>query len=105
MTYIFAQIADVKKSIETTQGVDVYPAGQQMLIYQGKVLKDNTTIDENKVAENSFVVIMLTKVGSAFRYQGVIFLFILDLFIFWELMYPYIFIFCLPVCSILFDWV
>ncbi|KAG8639104.1 ubiquitin receptor RAD23c isoform X2 [Manihot esculenta] len=58
-------IADVKKSIETTQGVDVYPAGQQMLIYQGKVLKDNTTIDENKVAENSFVVIMLTKNKSS----------------------------------------
>ncbi|XP_002529115.2 ubiquitin receptor RAD23d [Ricinus communis] len=58
-------IADVKKSIETTQGADVYPAGQQMLIYQGKVLKDNTTIDENKVAENSFVVIMLTKNKSS----------------------------------------
>ncbi|KAF2317768.1 hypothetical protein GH714_041073 [Hevea brasiliensis] len=36
-----------------------------MLIYQGKVLKDNTTIDENKVAENSFVVIMLTKNKSS----------------------------------------
>ncbi|XP_057988191.1 ubiquitin receptor RAD23c-like isoform X2 [Hevea brasiliensis] len=58
-------IADVKKNVETTQGADVYPAGQQMLIYQGKVLKDNTTIDENKVAENSFVVIMLTKNKSS----------------------------------------
>ncbi|KZV21160.1 hypothetical protein F511_31640 [Dorcoceras hygrometricum] len=32
-----------------------------MLIHQGKVLKDNTTLDENKVVEKSFVVIMLTK--------------------------------------------
>ncbi|GKU97544.1 hypothetical protein SLEP1_g10685 [Rubroshorea leprosula] len=54
-------VADVKNNIETAQGQDVYPAAQQMLIHQGKVLKDNTTLDENKVAENSFIVIMLTK--------------------------------------------
>ncbi|XP_059281873.1 ubiquitin receptor RAD23d-like [Lycium ferocissimum] len=54
-------VADVKKSIETAQGQDVYPAAQQMLIHQGKVLKDTTTLEENKVAENSFVVIMLSK--------------------------------------------
>ncbi|KAL7590381.1 hypothetical protein Lser_V15G37080 [Lactuca serriola] len=54
-------VADVKKNIETVQGADVYPAGQQMLIHQGKVLKDGTTLDENKVAENSFIVIMLSK--------------------------------------------
>jgi cbb3-type cytochrome oxidase subunit 3 len=45
-----------------------------MLIHQGKVLKDGTTLEENKVAENSFVVIMLTKVsliifyGACFSY-------------------------------------
>ncbi|KAL7232063.1 hypothetical protein ACSBR2_010139 [Camellia fascicularis] len=54
-------VADVKKNIETAQGSDVYPAAQQMLIHQGKVLKDSTTLEENKVAENSFVVIMLSK--------------------------------------------
>ncbi|MCE3051092.1 Ubiquitin receptor RAD23c, partial [Datura stramonium] len=54
-------VADVKKSIETAQGLDVYPAAQQMLIHQGKVLKDTTTLEENKVAENSFVVVMLSK--------------------------------------------
>ncbi|OVA05001.1 Ubiquitin-associated domain/translation elongation factor EF-Ts [Macleaya cordata] len=54
-------VADVKKNIETIQGTDVYPAAQQMLIHQGKVLKDATTMDENKVSENSFLVIMLTK--------------------------------------------
>lgn len=52
----------VKKNIETSQGSDVYPAAQQMLIHQGKVLKDETTLAENKVAEKSFVVIMLSKV-------------------------------------------
>ncbi|XP_071914657.1 ubiquitin receptor RAD23d isoform X2 [Coffea arabica] len=54
-------VADVKRIIETIQGSDVYPAAQQMLIHQGKVLKDDTTLEENKVAENSFIVIMLTK--------------------------------------------
>nr|XP_004233496.1 ubiquitin receptor RAD23c isoform X3 [Solanum lycopersicum] len=58
-------VADVKKSIETVQGQDVYPAAQQMLIHQGKVLKDPTTLEENKVAENSFVVIMLSKAQPA----------------------------------------
>ncbi|XP_057423297.1 ubiquitin receptor RAD23c-like isoform X2 [Lotus japonicus] len=54
-------VSDVKKNIETVQGVDVYPAAQQMLIHQGKVLKDGTTLEENKVAENSFIVIMISK--------------------------------------------
>ncbi|XP_004497101.1 ubiquitin receptor RAD23c-like [Cicer arietinum] len=54
-------ISEVKKNIENVQGVDVYPAAQQMLIHQGKVLKDGTSLEENKVAENSFIVIMLSK--------------------------------------------
>ncbi|KAL7171221.1 hypothetical protein ACSBR2_035965 [Camellia fascicularis] len=54
-------VADVKKNIECVQGADVYPSAQQMLIHQGKVLKDGTTLEENKVAENTFVVIMLAK--------------------------------------------
>ncbi|CAN4079992.1 unnamed protein product [Withania somnifera] len=54
-------VADVKKNIESVQGNNVYPAAQQMLIHQGKVLKDTTTLEENKISENSFVVIMLTK--------------------------------------------
>ncbi|KAK7357804.1 hypothetical protein VNO80_17100 [Phaseolus coccineus] len=57
-------VSEVKKSIETVQGADVYPAAQQMLIHQGKVLKDATTLEENKVAENSFIVIMLSKSKS-----------------------------------------
>ncbi|KAG1334898.1 ubiquitin receptor RAD23c [Cocos nucifera] len=54
-------VADVKRNIEAIQGQSVYPAEQQMLIHQGKILKDETTLQDNKVAENSFVVIMLTK--------------------------------------------
>ena len=61
---MYLQVADVKQNIESVQGDDVYPAPQLMLIHQGKVLKDGTTLEENKVAENSSVVIMLTKVKS-----------------------------------------
>lgn len=58
------QVAEVKKFIETSQGKAIYPAEQQMLIHQGKILKDNTTLDENKISENSFLVIMLSKVEN-----------------------------------------
>ncbi|XP_019462364.1 PREDICTED: ubiquitin receptor RAD23d-like isoform X5 [Lupinus angustifolius] len=58
-------VSEVKKNIETVQGADVYPAAQQMLIHQGKVLKDGTTLEENKVAENTFIVIMLSKTTSS----------------------------------------
>ncbi|KAI3976922.1 hypothetical protein MKX01_008780, partial [Papaver californicum] len=58
-------VADVKAIIETTQGSNVYPAAQQMLIHQGKVLKDATTMLENKVCENNFLVIMLSKKSAS----------------------------------------
>lgn len=40
-----------------------------MLIHSGKVLKDATTLEENNVAENSFVVIMLSKVHFVIFYK------------------------------------
>ncbi|KAK1292077.1 putative DNA repair protein RAD23-1 [Acorus calamus] len=53
----------VKKNIEeTTQGKDKYPCGQQLLIYNGKVLKDETTLEENKIDGDGFIVVMLSKV-------------------------------------------
>ncbi|XP_047084907.1 ubiquitin receptor RAD23d-like [Lolium rigidum] len=56
-----ASVGEVKRIIESAQGQSVYPADQQMLIYQGKILKDNTTLGDNNVVENSFLVIMLSK--------------------------------------------
>ncbi|CAO2828389.1 unnamed protein product [Amaranthus hypochondriacus] len=58
-------VGAVKKIIESVQGEKAYPASQQMLIYQGKTLLDETTLRENKVAENSFVVVMLFKGKSS----------------------------------------
>lgn len=51
----------VKKSIEAVQGKDQYPWAQQLLIYSGKVLKDETTIEENDIGEAGFLVVMLSK--------------------------------------------
>eukprot|EP00250_Pteridium_aquilinum_P035616 c9720_g1_i1 orf=157-1386(+) len=54
-------VTAVKKQIEAVQGKDTFPFAQQLLIYKGKVLKDDTTMEENSVTENSFLVVMLTK--------------------------------------------
>jgi hypothetical protein len=62
----FKQVADVKKVIESIQEQASYPADQQVLIHQGKVLKDDTTLEENQVVENNFLVIMLRQVGYLF---------------------------------------
>ncbi|KAJ8755196.1 hypothetical protein K2173_018994 [Erythroxylum novogranatense] len=51
----------VKKNIEDVQGKDSYPCGQQLLIHNGKVLKDETTLADNKVLEDGFLVVMLSK--------------------------------------------
>ncbi|KAL5727557.1 UV excision repair protein RAD23 B [Ranunculus cassubicifolius] len=50
----------VKKNIEDVQGKDNYPCGQQLLIHNGKVLKDESTLEENKVSDG-FLVVMLSK--------------------------------------------
>ncbi|KAK1317756.1 putative DNA repair protein RAD23-1 [Acorus calamus] len=55
-------IMAVKKNIEeTTQGKDKYPCGQQLLIHNGKVLKDESTLEENKIDDDGFIVVMLSK--------------------------------------------
>ncbi|KAJ6804042.1 ubiquitin receptor RAD23b-like [Iris pallida] len=54
-------IMAVKKNIEEIQGKDSYPWGQQLLIHNGKVLKDESTLEENKVTEDGFLVVMLSK--------------------------------------------
>lgn len=56
----------VKKNIEDVQGKDNYPCGQQLLIHNGTVLKDETTLADNKVSEDGFLVVMLSKVALPF---------------------------------------
>ncbi|KAL6888780.1 hypothetical protein ACP4OV_009806 [Aristida adscensionis] len=54
-------IMAVKKNIEGIQGKDSYPSWQQLLIHNGKVLKDGSTIEENKIREDGSLVVMLSK--------------------------------------------
>jgi UV excision repair protein RAD23 len=57
----------VKKNIQEIQVKDSYPWGQQLLIFNGKVLKDENTLGENKVKEDGFLVVMLTKVDCLYH--------------------------------------
>ncbi|KQJ93639.1 ubiquitin receptor RAD23b [Brachypodium distachyon] len=54
-------IMAVKKNIEEIQGKDNYPWGQQLLIHTGKILKDESTLEENQVSEDGSLVVMLSK--------------------------------------------
>ncbi|CAI6009932.1 unnamed protein product [Closterium sp. NIES-65] len=53
-------VAEVKGKIFEIQGA-AFPREQQLLIHQGKVLKDDSTLAESNVSENGFLVVMLTK--------------------------------------------
>jgi UV excision repair protein RAD23 len=52
----------VKKNIEDIQGKGNYPCRQKLLIHNRKVLKDETTLADNEVFEDGFLVVMLSKV-------------------------------------------
>ncbi|KAF1002851.1 hypothetical protein AG4045_007678 [Apium graveolens] len=54
-------VMEIKKNIEDLQGKDNYPCGQQLLIHNGKVLKDESTLAESKISEDGFLVVMLGK--------------------------------------------
>ncbi|KAK4803267.1 hypothetical protein SAY86_001470 [Trapa natans] len=58
-------IMAVKKNIEDVQGKDNYPCGQQLLIHTGKILQDETTLADNKISEDGFLVVMLSKSKSS----------------------------------------
>ena len=54
-------LTKVKKTIEETQGKDSYLWGQQLLIHSGRVLKDESTSEENNIKEDGFLVVTLSK--------------------------------------------
>lgn len=59
------KVLNVKKQIEQVQGAQTYPSEQQLLIYKGKALKDESTIEENEVTENISLVVMLYKTKAS----------------------------------------
>lgn len=58
--YLFYQVMAIKQKIEEKLGKDNYPWGQQMLIFNGKILKDESILDVNKFSEKDFLVVMLS---------------------------------------------
>ncbi|KAJ2008224.1 UV excision repair protein rad23 [Coemansia thaxteri] len=55
-------IKDVKQKVESSQG---YPADTQKLIFSGKILADTQTVEELKISENDFMVVMTVKPKAA----------------------------------------
>jgi len=57
------KVAQIKQKVQDVQG-DALPKERQVLIFQGKILKDDTTLADNGVTENGFLVVMANKVGA-----------------------------------------
>ncbi|XP_076440017.1 UV excision repair protein RAD23 homolog B-like [Babylonia areolata] len=53
-------VKELKEKIEAEKGKD-FPAGGQKLIYAGKILDDEKVVNEYKIDEKNFVVVMVTK--------------------------------------------
>nr|XP_033936865.1 RAD23 homolog A, nucleotide excision repair protein b [Pseudochaenichthys georgianus] len=51
----------LKEKIQKDRGKDAFPAAGQKLIYAGKILNDDTLLEEYKIDEKNFVVVMVTK--------------------------------------------
>ncbi|XP_026574356.1 UV excision repair protein RAD23 homolog B isoform X1 [Pseudonaja textilis] len=55
----------LKEKIELEKGKDAFPVAGQKLIYAGKILNDDTALNEYKIDEKNFVVVMVTKPKAA----------------------------------------
>ncbi|KAJ3384161.1 hypothetical protein HDU84_003102 [Entophlyctis sp. JEL0112] len=56
------QIAQLKDRVQSAQG---FPAVQQKLIYAGKILADDATVESSGITEAGFIVVMVTKPKAA----------------------------------------
>ncbi|KAG7157976.1 UV excision repair protein RAD23 homolog B-like isoform X1 [Homarus americanus] len=59
-----ATVRALKEKVEKEKGTD-YPAIGQKLIYAGKILQDDTTLDSYNIDDKKFLVIMVTKPKAA----------------------------------------
>ncbi|KAJ2512607.1 UV excision repair protein rad23 [Coemansia sp. RSA 1939] len=55
-------IREVKEKVESSQG---FSADAQKLIYLGRILDDKKTVDEEKISEKDFIVVMIVKPKAA----------------------------------------
>ena len=51
----------MKERIENEKGVDAYPVASQKLIYAGKIMADEDSINKYNIDEKKFIVVMVTK--------------------------------------------
>lgn len=56
------QVREAKGVIEASNAE--FPAAQLKLIHSGKILKDESTLEEYQIKEDDFLVCMVTKVQS-----------------------------------------
>ncbi|KAG7491570.1 hypothetical protein MATL_G00005180 [Megalops atlanticus] len=55
----------LKEIIEAKKGKDSFPVSQQKLIYEGKILLDDTPIKEYNIDENKFIEVVVSKGDSS----------------------------------------